>query len=236
PAAAPGKNFDLSHWKLQLPDANTTEISSANLGLGYTSQYFYTDTDGAMTFWAPTTGGTTANSSYPRSELREMLDPSNSKVNWGWQGTHTMKLSGKTVQLPSSGKIIVAQIHGIMDDGTNAPPLVKAVFQDGQLDMQVKQNSDGTGSDVHNYFTGIKLGDLYNMEIRVTDGVAYVTMNGDTRSVDFVGKDAGWKNLKYYFKAGNFVQDNTSTGGSAIAKLYSLSVSHSNLEHHHHHH
>jgi hypothetical protein len=228
PAWAPGQNFDLSHWKLQLPDADTTEISASNLSGGYTSQYFYTDIDGAMAFWAPTTGGTTANSHYPRSELREMLDPGNSKVNWGWQGTHVMKATGKVVQLPSTGKVIVLQIHAIEEDGTNAPPLVKVVFNKNQLDCQVKSDSSGSGSDVHNYFDNINVGDLYTVEIRVTDGVAYITVNGQTRSVDFVSMDAGWKSLKYYFKAGNYVQDNSTDGGSAITKLYSLSVSHSN--------
>ncbi|MFT4171652.1 MAG: polysaccharide lyase family 7 protein [Rhodocyclaceae bacterium] len=224
----PGQNFDLSHWKLQLPDADTTEIPASTLSAGYTSQYFYTDTDGAMTFWAPTTGATTQNSHYPRSELREMLDPSSSKVNWGWQGTHIMKLTGKVVKLPSTGKVIVAQIHAIEEDGTNAPPLVKIVFNTNQLDGQVKSDSSGSGSDVHNYFTNIAVGDRYDVEIRVTNGVAFITVNGDTRSVDFVSMDAGWKNLKYYFKAGNYVQDNSADGGSATTKLYSLSVSHSN--------
>ena len=35
PSLPPGGNFDLSKWKLTLPDANTTEITGVNLGKGF---------------------------------------------------------------------------------------------------------------------------------------------------------------------------------------------------------
>src|SRR5262245_33612978 len=74
----PGGNFDLSHWKLTLPDANATEIPAEQLDAGYTnSLFFYTAQDGAMTFWSPVTGGVTGETDYPRSELRELLNPDN---------------------------------------------------------------------------------------------------------------------------------------------------------------
>src|SRR5882724_9988709 len=57
PAAPPGKNFDLSHFALQLPVSNGSggveQIS--NLAT-YASQYFYSGTDGALVFWCPVTG------------------------------------------------------------------------------------------------------------------------------------------------------------------------------------
>ena len=42
---------------------------------GYASKYFYLDDKGKMTFWTPVNGklATTPNSSYPRSELREIM-------------------------------------------------------------------------------------------------------------------------------------------------------------------
>ena len=78
PNVAPGGNFDLSLWELQEPvgsPAAPTTILPAQLEgpNGYHDTYFFTDpTDGSMSFWDPENGVTTANSSYPRSELREM--------------------------------------------------------------------------------------------------------------------------------------------------------------------
>src|SRR5262245_24009957 len=57
PGLAPGDNFDLSHWKLTLPDLAGTEIGAAQLDGGFTNSFFYTGSDGAMTFWCPVTGG-----------------------------------------------------------------------------------------------------------------------------------------------------------------------------------
>ena len=53
---------------------------------GYTSPYFRTDTDGAMTFWAPANGALSARADYARAELRQMIDPSSNAVNWSNQG------------------------------------------------------------------------------------------------------------------------------------------------------
>ena len=78
PGVAPGGNFDLSLWELQEPvgraGAPTTILPAQLEGAsGFHDTYFFTDpTDGSMSFWDPEDGVTTANSNYPRSELREM--------------------------------------------------------------------------------------------------------------------------------------------------------------------
>src|SRR5213075_1137503 len=47
PSRPPGDNFDLSHWKLTLPDTNVTEIEAVELIAGYSNAtYFYTAPDG----------------------------------------------------------------------------------------------------------------------------------------------------------------------------------------------
>ena len=87
----PGANFDLSHWKLQLPDASATEVSAAELVAGFTNSFFYSDPDGTMVFSCPVTGGTTSGSTFPRCELREMLDPEDETMNWTGYGTHILE-------------------------------------------------------------------------------------------------------------------------------------------------
>src|SRR5688572_18098564 len=112
PSQPPGDNFDLSHWHLTLPDDDASTISPSSLSGGYThSSWFYTGADGAMVFWCPVTGGTTSGSTYPRSELRERIDPSSTSVNWPPWGTHILNAQCKITQLPSNGRTVIAQIH-----------------------------------------------------------------------------------------------------------------------------
>src|ERR1043166_2284918 len=138
PSLPPSGNFDLSHWKLTLPvDSNGTnigtaaEIQVAQMITGYTNAlYFYTASDGAMLFWCPVDGASTSGSDYPRSELREMLNPSSTSVNWFAYGTHILTAQCKLTQIPSSKKVIIGQIHGF---STNIP-LLKLQFNDGNIE------------------------------------------------------------------------------------------------------
>jgi hypothetical protein len=104
PNLPPGSNFNLGIWQLQLPvgsPGSPDTRSASQLEGGYTSSYFYTDTDGAMTFWCPETGVTTPNSTHPRSELREM-NASGGAANWDIAGTHIMNATVKVVKVPSN--------------------------------------------------------------------------------------------------------------------------------------
>ncbi|MFI3247305.1 MAG: polysaccharide lyase family 7 protein, partial [Ferrimonas sp.] len=87
PAAAPSQNFDLSKWKITLPElatsgsrkGKTLEIEREELGDTKNpyvhADWFYTDKQsGAMVFVAPNDAPTTPNSKNTRSELRAMLD------------------------------------------------------------------------------------------------------------------------------------------------------------------
>jgi hypothetical protein len=107
PDLSPGENFNLSNWKLTLPDSSASEKFPEQLTDGYTSAYFYTGEDGSMIFWAPVNGGTTSGSSYPRSELRELINPEDDNTNWIGDGTHTLDAQVKVLQVPSTGKVII---------------------------------------------------------------------------------------------------------------------------------
>ena len=103
PNVAPGGNFNLSVWQLQLPTGSPgspdtiqpTQLKGAN---GYTNPaYFFTDkNDGSMTFFAPEKGVTTPNSNYARSELREM-NSNGSAANWSLAGTHKLSANLRIV-------------------------------------------------------------------------------------------------------------------------------------------
>ena len=107
--APPGQLFNLTNWKLQLPvsDGNGGVLSVAQPALAtYTSEYFYTNaSDGnSMTFWAPINGAHTSGSSYPRSELRDLID-------FNYSGTHILSVNMTVYEVPPNGKITIGQAH-----------------------------------------------------------------------------------------------------------------------------
>jgi hypothetical protein len=112
PGFAPGSNFDLSLWELQEPVGSAgspTTVSPAALVAGFHDSYFFTDpNDGAMTFWDPESGVTTADSSYPRSELREM-NGDGSPANWPVTGTSTLSATVAVTEVPDH--VCIGQIH-----------------------------------------------------------------------------------------------------------------------------
>ncbi|MEP4532570.1 MAG: polysaccharide lyase family 7 protein [Cyclobacteriaceae bacterium] len=141
PDVPPSENFDLSEWKVTLPDQS--EVSETALSNGFESENeFYTDpTTGAMVFRCPN-DGETGGSTYPRSELREMLRAGNTSIstqgvglnNWvfssssqsvkeasgGVDGTMTATVAvdhvSTTGESSKVGRVIVGQIHASDDE------------------------------------------------------------------------------------------------------------------------
>jgi hypothetical protein len=218
----PSNNFDLTHWKLTLPDVNASEIKAAQLSHGYTNAaFFYSGPDGGMTFYCPTKGGTTSGSDFPRCELRELLNPADDNVNWTGYGTHVLNARCVVSQLPGTKKVIIGQIHGF---APNANPLIKLQFNDGIIEALVK--ADGV-KDTKLNFMNLGLNKTVTYQIKVVDGLLSVDVNGSNQSVNIFQTNPGWKTNTFYFKAGNYCQDN-SKKGSAGAKVtfYSLAVNH----------
>ena len=143
PTARPSENFDLTYWKLTRP--NNREIDEETLSSGYfVTDEFYTDPEtGAMVFWCPNFGRTTANTTFPRNELREMIRRGDKSINtqginknnWvfssstmanqeaagGVDGVMTATLSVDHVSRTSDefrkvGRTIVGQIHASDDE------------------------------------------------------------------------------------------------------------------------
>ncbi len=77
--AAPGSAFDISQWKITLPELDpergkAAEIEDDEIASYANPRWFYLDGDtGAMVFKAPNKMATTPNSSNTRSELRGMI-------------------------------------------------------------------------------------------------------------------------------------------------------------------
>lgn len=222
PAKPPGGNFDLSHWKLTLPDALASELSPVLLIAGVTTDTFFTGADGAMVFSCPVTGGTTVGSSYPRCELRELFDPFDDNVNWTGYGTHVLKAQCRVMQLPSTRKTIIGQIHSY-----TGKPLIKLQFNGDKIEALVK-NSPNSDGDTRFLFATVGLGDLIDYQIKVVDGLLSMTVNGVNQSQYVFESEPAWTNQTFFFKAGNYCQDNSGpTNEAAIVSFYDLGVVHS---------
>jgi poly(beta-D-mannuronate) lyase len=143
----PGSNFDLLGWKLNTPadlDGNgiSDSPSETDLDNGFSDQFFFTGPSGGMVFNS-TIGGakTSANTSYTRSELREMLRRGNTDIstrgltrnNWilGYQPDPGIAVGGRNGVLRGTlavnhvtetgdrnqvGRVIIGQIHAEGDE------------------------------------------------------------------------------------------------------------------------
>lgn len=148
PNKSPAQNFDLSTWKLNTPENNgsgfSKTISVSEIIGGYEDDnYFYTANDGGLVFKCPVEGfKTSANTSYTRVELREMLRGTDTSIptqgvnknNWvfgssptsdknaaaGFDGemNATLAINHVTTTGSSShvGRVIIGQIHANDDE------------------------------------------------------------------------------------------------------------------------
>ena len=221
--STPADAFDLSHWSLTLPDQDATVITPAELSAGFTNSYFYSGADGAMVFWCPVTGGTTSSSDFPRSELREMINPLSNQVNWSPYGTHVLNAQCRVTQLPSAKRVVIAQIHSYFGD---APPLVLLVFNDGYVEALVKLISTSANNITYR-LAYVGLNNDIQYQLQMEDGVVSIAVNGVSQTVNVFATDAAWASQTYYFKAGNYCLDNAGLASEgAKVRFFQLSVQH----------
>lgn len=229
----PSDDFDLTHWKLTLPasasgtaDGKPVEIPAAQLSAGYTSElFFYSGVNREMIFWCPVDGVTTKGSAYPRTELREVIVPTDDNVCWAAPGTHVLDVRCRVSEVPSSQKVIVGQIHGFSGE---ARPLIKLQFVKDRIEALVKE-SPKEPKDLKLTFPEVGLGKDFDYEIKLQDGLLSVTVNGRTQSINVFEKDPEWATQTLYFKVGAYVQDNEGPASEgARVSIFRMRVSHSN--------
>jgi hypothetical protein len=227
PAVAPGGNFNLSVWSLQLPTGSPgspTTIAPAQLkgASGYAnSTYFFTDkTDGSMTFWDPEAGVTTPNSSFARTELREMTT-SGSAADWTLAGNHTLSATLRVVSV--TNHVCVGQVH-LGTGGTSTKPLLELYYYSNG-DIRLGTEVSPAGSQTVHALGNVPIGTQWSYVINVTGNKINMTVNGTKTSYSI---PTSFNPYHQYFKAGDYNQSSsTSTTKGAKVKFYALSVAHS---------
>ena len=256
-------DIDFSNWKLTLPfDENNNGSPDEYqpdvlINLGYQTldsvvPYMYDDTEDSSIVFYTFPDVSTTNSSYSRTELRELIHPSNARDNWtlleGGEMEGRLKVDSVSENNESSDdyhKIILMQIHGIISQedmdihgfsSNNGPPLIKIYWKDGYVWCHKKSLIDeSTKGDAlletsNNTWTDIKVNlgyagfEAFDFRITATDARIEVQLNQDT---PFVYQDISLDKWPYenYFKAGNYLTTIDSDAFSYV-KYYELSISH----------
>lgn len=227
----PPANIDLTHWKLTLPissadsDTNPLEFPADRIAVDHSyRKYIQLASDGALVFWCPVNGVTTKNAKYPRCELRELVDPHDDNVCWSAPGTHILDATCRMIEVPSSQKVIIGQIHG---HSGKAQPLIKLQYFKGRIEALVKEHAS-RDKETKLTFPQVGLEKDFDYQIRLQDGVLNVTVNNQTQSVNVFANDSQWSDQTLYFKAGAYVQDNEGSATEAAKVRFSkLKLSHS---------
>jgi hypothetical protein len=221
--------ISLDTWNLSIPvGVPSTVIENGTLNSGYKSEYFNNE-GSKITFWAPVTGTHTKDSKYPRSELRE-TKTDGSLNNWKYQdGDSYLSAALSVSQVPSSGKIVIGQIHSFKDDN----PMIKLQFysntqgqrnKTGNIEALVRLDPDTDAVNIP-IAQDIKLNQRFTYGIYLSSkGVLKVIANGQRWESKISPK---WNDYTQYFKAGAYVQDNSgyATEGGRVT-FYKLAISH----------
>jgi poly(beta-D-mannuronate) lyase len=240
----PSGNFDLANWKLTLPSGS--EVMPWVLSNGYTlGNVFYTQAlSGGMVFRCPNLAGTTANSNYSRTELREMLDPTSGthddSNNWTTAMGGRMKARLKVDRVSITGdsgkvgRVIIGQIHGADTEPVRLYFSKKPTEAKGRMYIASETTTGATSysTDIvgNKNGGGIALGELFTYVIALEGTRLQVDIlrnRGEIVDTYIKDIDPAYAGENLYFKAGVYNQNNTGTSSDYVqATFYSLTHTH----------
>ena len=213
-----------NQWKITYPDG----VEDKTL-LKATNEYFYVNDEGnGIVFRAPvrSNNGTTPNSDYIRSELRERTTDGKSDIYWTTSGTHVAYSKQAITHLPLvKDHLVATQIHGNKDDGIDDSMVLRLEgehlflsFNGGKLRSNLTIKED------------YKLGTIHEVIFEVVNDKHYVYYSEDGglnaaytagNASKYLVKDGSSDYVmdlnydKSYFKIGNYTQTNADEEGSS---------------------
>ena len=247
--------IDLSHWKVTLPIGRPTEVYPPEI-LNYGSDeslkpFMYNDSvDGSLVFYTYPESST-ANSSYSRTELRELMDPSDLTKNWTFDEGGRMKgtLALSDISKERDGdfhRTIIMQIHGRLSNeqreligakDNNAPPILKIYWHKGFIRVKSKYLKDKTATVEESLYTdawgddeGFNFDEYigfepFTLEIIASSGKMEIILNENDSYIIENEDMKRWSVFENYFKAGNYLSTKDA-GSFAKVKYYELEVWH----------
>ncbi|SDB03916.1 Alginate lyase [Pseudomonas sp. NFACC23-1] len=216
--------IDLTVWNITLPVQTPAQVVATKAMPTLKNKYF--DNNGQrIVFWAPVTGSHTGKSEYPRSELRE-TNKDGKLRNWRYNsGTNTLKGTLAVNQVPSEGRVVVAQIHA-----KDAPtPLLKLVYRyakgTGNIDVEYRVKPKDKKSPVIYTVPNVPLNKDFSYSLQMDKQGKVSVLIGNTGKQ--VKLDPSWYGYDFYFKAGVYTLDNKGYSNEGGKVTYTkLDVSH----------
>ncbi|OBQ55875.1 discoidin domain-containing protein [Tamlana sp. s12] len=211
-----------NQWKITYPDG----VEEKQL-CGESNEFFYVNNSGdAIVFRAPirSDNGTTPNSSYIRSELREREVDGSKDIYWTTEGSHMIYVKQAITHLPiTKSHLVATQIHGNKADGIDDSMVMRLEnshlflsFNGGKLRDDVTIKTDYNLGDIHEVIFLVEDGKHYCYYAE--DGNLLNAFNSGNASSYLVRADGNdyVMDLNYdqtYFKVGNYTQSNPEREG-----------------------
>jgi hypothetical protein len=222
---APGGNFDLTMFSLQLPTGSKGKVdqkSAADLKgcSGYQDRkYFYTSSSGSLVMKVPGSSSssgcvTTPNSKHCRTELRESKPES-----WKSSGAVNRLKVSLTVKTADDSKYgtVIGQVK--VDDSVSKKPVAELfVNKSGTLTIGVSQIPDKSSLKMTEVGK-IKVGEKFGYELRYEKGKLSVAIDGGEMQMLGTGQ---LESPPSYFKVGNYNQGDSPSE----IEFFSIDVQH----------
>ncbi len=245
PSCAPGGNFDLSKWELQLPIGNGSpqiippdQLVGCNGYQDAGHHYFFTESgDGALVMKAPGSPSQTgcvkfAESEHVRNPWRHFL-PKRVITNSSELQCRT-ELGEKATWSPNTGTnrlfadLVGTNVHSICigqvfqaGSGYNKPFAELYYTSDGKIQFgTAKAAAGGAGQDLQLLGT-VPVNTRFTYEIRFEGGQLLARINNHA----FTTLRTYFTTPKAFFKAGNYNQDLTTTE-TADLHFFQLQITH----------
>lgn len=209
-----------SQWKITKPDGSEQKPLCQYPNQDY---YYVNNTDDAIVFKVEINGsnGSTANSSYIRSELRERIPDGSLDVYWTTAGQHVIYVEQAITHLPTyKNHLVATQIHGNKDDGIDDSMVLR--FEGEHLFLSFNGGKLRSDLTIKNDY---QLGTKHEVIFEVIDGkhYCYYSEDGNLKASYDAGTASTYlvkdvsngtdyvMDLSYnqtYFKVGNYTQSN----------------------------
>ncbi|PIB34033.1 hypothetical protein BFP72_00600 [Reichenbachiella sp. 5M10] len=212
-----------NQWKITYPDG----VEDKTLCGESNNEYYYVNDDqNAIVFRVPirSNNGSTPNSDYIRSELRERTETGSSDIYWTTSGTHVVYSKQAITHLPIvKDHLVATQIHGNKSDGIDDAMVLR--LEGSHLFLSFnggKLRDDVTVS------TNYSLGTVHEVIFEVIDGKHYCYYSEDgnlanafanNNASNYLVKDGSNNYVmdksygEAYFKIGNYTQSNAEKEG-----------------------
>ena len=116
-----------------------------------------------------------------------------------------MNAQCQVLQVPSSGNVCIGQIKAFTG---NTFPLVFMLYNNGTVQGRIKTDSYDDASDFTFNYANVGLSNNISYQVLMVNGLITIAVNGVTNSLNVYSTDPRWATNTFYFKAGDYCQDN----------------------------